>query len=105
MSIKVMISQPMKGLTKAEIIRKRSSAIIKLTNAGYEYVDTVFDFLDTELTDEGVQCPAVYNLAKSIEAMSKCNAVYFMTGWREARGCKIEHEVALNYGLAVMEEV
>lgn len=39
----------------------------------------------------------VKELAKSIEAMSKVDAVTFMPGWENARGCKIEHEIAVKY--------
>ena len=44
-----------------------------------------------------------YLLAKSIEAMSKADAVVFMKGWQEARGCRIEHQIAIDYGKFVME--
>ena len=30
--------------------------------------------------------------------MSECDTVYFCKGWENARGCKIEHEVAKSYG-------
>jgi hypothetical protein len=43
-------------------------------------------------------------LAKSLEKMAHCNVVYFAKGWENARGCKIEHEVALQYGLDILYE-
>jgi hypothetical protein len=43
-------------------------------------------------------------LAKSLEKMAHCNTVYFAKGWENARGCKIEHEVALQYGLNIFYE-
>ncbi len=36
--------------------------------------------------------------------MAHCNVVYFAKGWENARGCKIEHEVALQYGLDILYE-
>ena len=43
-------------------------------------------------------------LAKSLENMSLCHAVYFCEGWQTARGCKIEHEVAEKYGMEIIYE-
>lgn len=36
--------------------------------------------------------------------MSYCHAVYFCKDWEKARGCRLEHEVALAYGLMVIYE-
>jgi hypothetical protein len=36
--------------------------------------------------------------------MSLCHAVYFAKGWEEARGCKLEHDVAVAYGMAIFYE-
>jgi hypothetical protein len=36
--------------------------------------------------------------------MSECTTVYFAKGWENARGCKIEHEVALQYGMEIIYE-
>ena len=36
--------------------------------------------------------------------MSRCNAVYFCKGWENARGCKIEHDAAVAYGLKIIYE-
>jgi hypothetical protein len=31
--------------------------------------------------------------------MAKADRVYFMPGWRAARGCRIEHLCCLQYGI------
>jgi hypothetical protein len=46
----------------------------------------------------------IYYLARSIEKMATCEAVYFCRGWQDARGCKIEHSIALAYGLDIIYE-
>jgi hypothetical protein len=46
----------------------------------------------------------MYYLAKSLEKMALCNAVIFAKGWENARGCQIQHEVALQYGLDILYE-
>lgn len=52
---------------------------------------------------EVVQIPLCF-LAKSLENMSLCHAVYFCKGWENARGCRIEHDAAVAYGLDIIYE-
>ena len=104
---KVMLSQPMGGLSEGEILSKKKKATEFLKNKGYEVIDTFFD--DKEFNNimdkENVTNRPMFYLAKSIEAMSACDSVYFCKGWESARGCEIEHLVAEKYGLEIMEEV
>ena len=34
--------------------------------------------------------------------MKDIDALYMCDGWREARGCKIEYEVAKEYGIKIL---
>lgn len=105
---KVMISQPMAGLREEVIVATRERAIEYLEWLGYEVVNTLFTdewYSPKAMEARGVvQVPLCF-LAKSLENMSKCHAVYFCKGWENARGCKIEHEAAVEYGLDVLYEV
>ena len=104
---KAMISQPMAGLTDEEIVKSRNRAIAGLTQRGYEVVNTLFtdDWYKKEAMEERgvVQIPLCF-LAKSLENMSLCHAAYFCKGWKNARGCRIEHEAAVAYGLTILYE-
>lgn len=95
--LKIMISQPMKGKTEEQIRSERAELVKKLEEKGHEVVDTIF----AEETPEGDA--RLYYLAKSIEAMSKVDAVVFMPGWEKARGCQIEHEIAVKYNKFIKE--
>ena len=97
---RAMISQPMNFKNEQEVIETRNKAIKKLQSLGYEVVNTLFP---NEWEDNVIQIP-VYFLAKSIEKMTICNAVYFCYGWENSRGCKIEHMCAEEYGLDILEE-
>ena len=97
--MKIMISQPMRGKTNEQIKKERENIVNKLMSLGYEVFDTVFDFPDLKATHE-----LVYYLAKSIEVMSVADAMLFMDGWENARGCKIEHEIAKEYGIKILYE-
>lgn len=104
---KAMLSQPMGGKTDEEIVATRNRAIEALEAKGYEIVNTLFTdewYSKEAMAERGVvQIPLCF-LAKSMENMSKCHAVYFCDGWRDARGCKIEHDAAVAYGLEVLYE-
>ena len=95
--MKVMISQPMKGKTNEQIREERAELVKRLQEEGHKVVDTVFE---NAPADEDV---AIYMLSQSIRYIGKVDAVVFMQGWENARGCKIEHEVALKYGKYIKE--
>lgn len=102
-----MICQPMRGLTEEEILANREEAIKKLQNGGYEVINTVFngyEYTDEYFEKNCIKQKPVYYLGKSLEHMALCNVVYFCKGWEEARGCRIEHEVATAYGIPVLYE-
>lgn len=105
--MKAMLSQPMNGKTDEEIIETRERAIKALEAKGYEVVNTLFTdewYSDKSMRERGVVQIPVCFLAKSLENMSLCHAVYFCDGWENARGCKIEHDVAVAYGLKILYE-
>lgn len=105
---KAMISHPMGGRSESEIVATRESAIRALEGMGYEVVNTLFTdewYSRESMANRGVvQVPLCF-LAKSLENMSLCDAAYFCKGWENARGCKIEHEAAKQYGLKILYEV
>ena len=104
---KAMLSQPMAGKTEDEIVATRDRAIKVLEDRGYEVVNTLFTgewYSKENMEERGVvQIPLCF-LAKSLENMSLCHAAYFCKGWEKTRGCKIEHDAAVAYGLEVIYE-
>ena len=102
---KAMISQPMNGLTDEEIEKTRNKAIKHLERLGYDVVNTMFK--DVWYSESAMKARGVVNiplcfLAKSIEKMSYCDVAYFCDGWEDARGCRIEHDAAEEYGLDII---
>lgn len=74
---------------------------------GYEVVNTLFTdewYSDAQMKQRGVENIPLCFLAKSLENMSLCHAAFFCEGWENARGCKIEHEAAVAYGLDIIYE-
>ena len=105
--MKAMLSQPMAGKTEEEIVATRERAIKALEAVGYEVVNTLFTdewYSNEKMQERGVvQIPLCF-LAKSLENMSLCHAAYFCKGWEQARGCRIEHQAAKDYGLTILYE-
>lgn len=97
--MKVMISQPMRGKSSEQVRTERTSVMAMLEAKGHTVVDTVF-------TEEppAADNTALWNLGQSLCAMSHVDAVYFMEGWRQARGCLIEHMAAEKYGLWIIHQ-
>lgn len=42
-------------------------------------------------------------LGKSLELLAQADVVYFAPGWADARGCRIEHLCAVEYGIDRIE--
>lgn len=90
--MKVMISQPMNGLTDEEIKTVREE-VIKGINPEWEVLNTLFDVKFDN---------PIYYLAKSIEKLAEADIVIFVPDWENARGCKIEYEIAKAYGKFIL---
>ena len=94
-----MISQPMANRTEEDVRQERKVIIEKFNNMHIDVIDTIF----TEELPENCN-KAVYYLGKSIEAMKDIDALYMCDGWREARGCRIERQIAQDYGIKILYE-
>lgn len=99
---KIFISQPMKGKTDEEILSERNRAIKVIQETISEDIEIIDSFLKKEIPTR-VNEP-LWNLGESLMILSTADIAYFVKGWDKARGCKIEHECAVQYGLKTIEE-
>ena len=102
-----MLSQPMYGKSDEEIVTTRDHAIKALKAQGFEIVNTFFtdeSYSIESMEKRGIAQIPIYFLAKTLENMAMCQAVYFCKGWEQARGCRIEHDTTVAYGLQVIYE-
>lgn len=97
---KLFISQPMKGKSDDEILREREKAIQKAKEVCGEEVEVIDSFFQSAPAD----AKPMWFLGKSLELLSTADIAYFAAGWNEARGCKIEHECAVEYGIDTIED-
>ena len=95
---KVTISQPMRGKTEEQIRNERAELVKDLTGQGYEVVDTIFPGFKDECN-----IPLKY-LAKALEHIADVDCVYFMDGWQDARGCRTEHQICVDYGVKILKD-
>lgn len=101
---KVFISQPMKGLTDDEILKTRNEVKLYLERVAGRPIEIISSFIEGEPVNIKNDFIAVWYLGKSIQSLSQADMVYFCDGWDKARGCKIEHEIAKQYGLKIIKE-
>lgn len=95
--MKIFISQPMNGKTDAEILMERADAfsLIKTSIPDAELIDSFFD--DAIKEKHG----GLIYLSESIKAMDEADSVWMLKDWEKARGCVIEHDCAVAYGIPV----
>ena len=82
---KLFISQPMNGKAAEELLREP-----------VEVIDSFF-------LSAPVGAKPLWFLGKSLELLSDADIAYFAKDWQKARGCKIEHECAVEYGIPRIE--
>ena len=96
---KLFISQPMKGKTDEEILAERYIAIKRAKGVLKEDVQVIDSFFEKAPSDAN----PVWFLSQAIKLLSTADIAYFAVGWDKARGCKIEHEVCIQYGIPTIE--
>lgn len=100
---KIMISFPMKGLSREGVRKLYELYKEKYEAAGFEVVDTI---VPEEIPN--VPHPDLWCLGRSIQKMAECEGVVFkdrgFAQWKDARGCLIEHEAAKSYGMFIKYE-
>ena len=100
---KLFISQPMKGLTDEEILKAREEIKTRAEQAIGEQVELIDSFVEDYPREINKSIPVRY-LGKSIQFLSQADIAYFGGDWRNARGCKIEYEIANAYGIKTITE-
>jgi len=102
---KIFISQPMFGKTKEEIIAAREDGIQLLETAfgkgAFEVIDSYFD---NHPNCDAKNIP-LWFLGEAIKKLAEADAALFLEGWESARGCKVEHDCAVEYGIRIFHQV
>lgn len=100
---KIFISQPMNGKTNEKIEDERNYTISILTSRFAKENERI-EIIDSFFKDAPHDSKPLWYLGESIKLMSEADVVFFCNGWQTARGCQIEHDCALEYGIDTMYE-
>lgn len=100
----IVISQPMRGMSPEQVEAVRKEAEKDVVSMGFEPYENVYDadFSD-QTVPEGCKHPGILAMAGALERLSQADALYLAPGWSSARGCRIEYEVALSFGMAIIQ--
>lgn len=102
MTTRVFISQPMKDKTDKQILDERLAAISQVVEIlGVKKEDIIV--IDSFFQGAPHDAAPLWFLGKSIQLLSTADVAYFVKGWDEYRGCKIEHLAAVEYGIKTIE--
>lgn len=97
----LFISQPMRDHTDEEIISARERAKEDAREQLNDDVVVVSSYFPKALINGNTP---LYLLGKSMVLMSTADVAYFVKGWEQYRGCRIEHECAKEYGVKIIYE-
>lgn len=96
--MKIFISQPMAGYADnvIEEVRKNICNLFSINDK--DLIDNFNKSVPKNIKNNSVWC-----LGDSIRLMALADLVIFAPGWKDARGCRIEHEVCEEYGISFTE--
>ena len=94
--MKVFLSQPMRGRSH-EVIAAERADILEQLRIVYPDVKFIDSFFGIECNFNPLEC-----LGESLKLLSKADCAYFVDGWQYARGCRIEHQCCLDYGIKIL---
>ena len=92
--MKIFISQPMRDKTNEEIREERIRAISSFDGYG-EDIEVIDSFFENAPHD----AKPLWYLGESIKKLGEADVAYFCKDWQHYRGCVIEHECAVRYGI------
>lgn len=95
---KVYISLPITGQDFDEVEARCVFASGVLENFGFEPVSPLDVSNNPEASYEE-------HIGKDITALLQCDAVLFLKGWTDSKGCNLEHEAARIYGKMIFHSM
>ena len=90
----------MRGLSKSAIEKRRSRAVECLEERGFFVINRRY----RPIGDVGEPNQPLFCLGDSLQKMARADAVYLLSGWEMARGCRVEALAAKEYGLKLYFE-
>lgn len=95
--VKIMLSRPMKGKTREEIEKEEKEFVEILFDEYDDNCEIISSIVENHESKSELEC-----FSESIFFMSMADILAMCPGWENARGCKLEHEIAKAYGVKVI---
>lgn len=98
---KLFVSQAMRGLDDKAIVCNRQRIVNEaeiITGEQYEVIDSFIPGRKYDVKHHSVRC-----LADSIAFLADADAAVFGWGWKDARGCRVEHQICEDYGIPIID--
>ena len=96
--VKAYISQPMRDKSNEEIETVRAAAVARIKEICGDDVEVI----DSFFKDAPHEAKPLWFLGRNIELLSTADVAFFCDGWEQYRGCRIEHECCIEYGISVI---
>lgn len=100
---KLFISQPMADKTDEQIQIEKEKAIedaCMISGCVKEDIEVI----DSFIKDAPENAKPLWFLGESLKFLSEADGAYFVDGWKDYRGCKIEHICAEEYGINIISD-
>ena len=97
---KLFISQQKRKKTNEQIKQEREKAV----KIAQELVGEEIEVIDSFFENAPHDAKPLWFLGKSLELLSTADIAFFVKGWEEYRGCRIEQLAASQYGIPVLQE-
>lgn len=110
---RLFISQPMKDKTNEQIEAERKRAIEAAQNyvnaqLGVPEGERKIEVIDSFFKDAPHDAKPLWYLGESFKLLATADIVFFVKGWDQYRGCKMENKAAHEYlepaGAVIIEE-
>ena len=107
----IFISQPMTGKSEEEILATRQKAIDKihqLFDADGVEINIIASYIDDatrkhfkEHVSDNINWD-IFWLSQSLERLAMADMIWLCEGWEYSKGCNVELECAIQYGLCIV---
>ena len=99
-TVKVFVSQPMRGKTNEEIMKERER-VKDVVKRLYPLHIVKVEILDSFIKNSN---SSLETFIRGLNKMYEADLVYFVKGFKEYKGCKLEFEIATQYNARMAVE-
>lgn len=87
------------GKTDEEILKERKVLIADVYMKTHEEIEVIESFFESAPAN----ATPLWYLGESLKLLGTADFAVFAPGWQDYRGCRIEHDAAVAYGIPIAE--